>query len=82
MASMSGSPVPDWEPVRVSDVAQVCGPRYGTVVRRWDSGTSRSEIVTALGESGEQSVGVMAYGPLRLKLAGGILAGVEIGRIP
>jgi hypothetical protein len=77
METLEATVRPWLEPVPASAVAQVCGPRFGALVRRWDSGTTQPEIVAALGEPSERSGDILVYGPLRLRLAAGALAGVE-----
>lgn len=77
MEALEAAVRPWLEPVAVAEVARVCGPRYGTLVRRWGAGTPESEIVAALGEPSERSGNRFVYGPLRLRLEEGALAGVE-----
>lgn len=82
MATLEAAVRPWLEPVSVAEVAEVCGPRHGTLVRRWGPGTSAAEIAATLGEPSERSGGVMVYGPLRLRLEEGALAGVEAPASP
>jgi hypothetical protein len=82
MAAIERAVSPWLEPVSVADVAQICGPKYGTPVQAWTRDTTDVAIEEALGapdaEADTTAGRVLVYGQLKLTFVDGKLAGVEL----
>ncbi|MDH3375626.1 MAG: hypothetical protein OEQ39_01480 [Gammaproteobacteria bacterium] len=74
--------VREWlEPVSIGEVAEVCGPVSGTMVKRWNAETQVEQVERELGPADAMVATadgeVLVYGAIKLKFQAGKLAGFE-----
>ena len=70
------------EPVPIGEVAKSCGPKSGTLVKRWTADTTPAQVENELGPADarvETADGeVLVYGTIKLEFKGDRLAGFEM----